>query len=94
MKTRSSINATPGRFLMSALIGLVICFSIPSFAGESMKTFYITAPWLPGKVVVAKGKDSLDALTNVSITVWTEENWKEVSAIPEMPKVVEIKWYR
>lgn len=80
--------------LLSALIGLVICFSSSSFAGESMETFYITAPWLPGKVIVAKGKDSLDALTNVSLTVWTKEQWEEVSQIPRMPKAEEIDWRR
>jgi len=56
------------------------------------KTFYITAPWLPGKAIVASGTSPLDALTSVAITVWEKDKWEEIKNIPDMSKIEEIDY--
>lgn len=59
-----------------------------------MKTFYITAPWLPGKVIIANGRDRLGSLMNLSITVWTEDEWNEMSKNTTTTKTEEIDFRR
>jgi hypothetical protein len=55
---------------------------------KKVKTFYITAPWLPSKVIIVSGEDRLDALTKAGITVWGEKEWKDSQEyLPKMEQI-------
>ncbi len=61
-------------------ITLIALMLTASYAG----VYYIPAPWIPGKVIQARGRSRADAVSNVSITVWTEAEWRSCSVCGPM----------
>ncbi len=45
---------------------------------EEEKSFYVEFSWLPGKIIITKGTDSIHALGRLGLTMWDDDGWKEL----------------
>ncbi len=64
---------------------IIVALAAAITGAEPMQTYYIEAPWAPGKLIIVKARNRLEAVSKTSITVWEEDDLKEAAkGIPEM----------
>ncbi len=49
---------------------------------EEEKSFYVEFTWLPGKIIITKGKDRIQALGRIGLTMWDQDEWEKATTTP------------